>query len=199
MARLPSEPLRACPGAAPSTKQTLRLLEHRVDVERDPARPGPLPCRACSKRVAALLIPLVRDATHDRRAWVPRGCDRLAAGGVQHNAVCSWHRDGIETSARSRTRGATGNWRSKAPPRQPSRSASRTARSRRSGAVPQTAWWRVARLARTGGLLSRHPFAAQFFVHALRVSRMFDFQDFRRQEFENTVGATGFEPVTLRL
>jgi hypothetical protein len=36
-------------------------------------RPGQAPCRACSKRVAALLIPLVRDATRDRRGLTPRG------------------------------------------------------------------------------------------------------------------------------
>ncbi len=49
--------------------------------------------------------------------------------------------------------------------------------------------------------LAAHPagISLQFFVHALRVSRMSDFPDFWRQEFENTVGATGFEPVTLRL
>ena len=48
-------------------------------------------------------------------------------------AVCSWHSGGAETSSRSRTRGAAANWQPKTPPRQRSRSPSRTARSRRSG------------------------------------------------------------------
>src|SRR5690348_15175215 len=43
--------LRAGFWAAPSTKQTLRLREQRVDVQRDPARRGQSLCRACSKQV----------------------------------------------------------------------------------------------------------------------------------------------------
>src|SRR6266498_4513771 len=76
MARLSRVPLRACSGAAPSTKQTLRLLGRRVDVERDPARHISPACRAYSKRVAALTETDVRDATPRPQEATPRGpCD----------------------------------------------------------------------------------------------------------------------------
>jgi hypothetical protein len=57
----------------------------------------------------------------------------LAVGGVQRSArVCSWHSYGVEASARSCTRGDC-QLAAEGAARQRSRSASRTARSQRSG------------------------------------------------------------------
>jgi hypothetical protein len=62
MARLPRVPLRVCFCAAPSTEQTLRLREYRVDVERDPARPG--------QPSVSRLLKAGRRADHSRTPYV---------------------------------------------------------------------------------------------------------------------------------